>query len=182
MRADETRIPLAITPHFKENAMVNLSVSNFSPIIQIQMEAYTDLSEHLMHTQAVLDFTRDSNLAQFRDSALHEQLVSLDNLINEAANKNTALHVRLVQINPLQPPFKTYVQEQTAGHVRLGDHLSHAHHLLGLFLRSERELNRFEAAEFQAQFLKVHEAIEKAKDENQSLEVNFVEFKVNSTV
>ena len=160
--------------------MVNLNIAKFSPIIQIQMEAYTDLSEHLMHTQAVLDFTRASNLADFQASALHEQLVSLDNLIDHAANKNTALHARLAQINQGQPPFKTYVQEQTAGHVRLGDHLSHAHHLLGLFLRSERELNRFEAAEFQAQFLKVHEAIEKAKEENQGLETHFVEFNAHS--
>ncbi len=162
--------------------MVNISVADFAPIIQIQLQAHTDLSEHLIHTQAVLDFIRDSDLAHFRNLALHEQLVSLDNLINEAANKNTALHVRLARINPLQPPFKTYVQEQTLGHIRLGDHLSHAHHLLGLFLHSERELNGFEAAEFQAQFSKVHDAIEKAKSENQALETNLTQFNVDALV
>lgn len=159
--------------------MVDPRISNFAPIIQIQLQAYTDLSEHLIHTQAVLDFIRDSDLDHFRVLALHEQLVSLDNLIDEAANKNTALHVRLAQIIPSQPPFKTYVQEQTLGHVRLGDHLSHAHHLLGLFLNSERELNRFVAAEFQAQLSKVHDAIEKAKEENKSLETNLVKFNSN---
>ena len=156
--------------------MVNPNISNFSPIIQIQREAYTDLSEHLMHTQAILKFTRASNFEDFQASTLHEQLVSLDNLIHEAANKNTALHARLAQINQGQPPFKSYVQEQTVGHVRLGDHLSHAHHLLGLFLRSQRELHRFVAAEFQAQLLKVHEALEKAQAENQGLETHFVKF------
>jgi hypothetical protein len=174
-------MPLATTPQ-KENAMVNLSVSNVAPIIQIQLQAHTDLSEHLIHTQAVLDFIRDSNLAHFQNLALHEQLVSLDNLIKDAADKNTALHGRLTQINPWQPPFNAYVQEQTLGHVHLGDHLTHAHHLLGLFLHSERELNQFEAAEFQAQFLKVHDALEKAKEENQRLEANLVQFNVGTLV
>ena len=79
--------------------MVNSSLSNFTSLINTQIDDHTHLSKQLVHIHEVLNFTLSADLSNVKASELHAQLSGISDLLQGAEKLNQQMQSRLEQHN-----------------------------------------------------------------------------------
>lgn len=77
--------------------MVNSSLSNFTSLINTQIDEHKNLSEQLTHIHEVLNFTLSVDLSNVKLCDLHAQLSSISDLLQWAEKLNQQMQSRLEQ-------------------------------------------------------------------------------------
>jgi hypothetical protein len=72
------------------------SIAGFTRLINTQINAHEDLTQHLAQIEDIFEFMLTTNLNEAKPTALQAQLLSVDKLIHEAKAMNEALHATLV--------------------------------------------------------------------------------------
>lgn len=77
--------------------MTDFSISDFTALINNQIQAHGDLEDHLVQMEGVFEFMLTADFSQVNTAALQAQLMSIDKLLHEAKTMNEDLQATLVE-------------------------------------------------------------------------------------